>query len=111
MARWHNDLTDRLMDAIMRVETREECYNLLEDLCTIKEIIDMGQRLEVARLLNEKKSYQEISEATGVSTATISRVNKCLTYGNGGYSSAIEKMDQVLKSQTYFFGLAFYINE
>lgn len=93
MARWHNELTDRLMDAIMRVETREECYNLLEDLCTIKEIIDMGQRLEVARLLNEKKSYQEISEATGVSTATISRVNKCLTYGNGGYSSAIEKMD------------------
>lgn len=93
MARWHSELTDRLMDAIMRVETREECYNLLEDLCTIKEIIDMGQRLEVARLLNEKKSYQEISEATGVSTATISRVNKCLTYGNGGYSSAIEKMD------------------
>lgn len=93
MANWHNDLTDRLMDAIMRVETREECYNLLEDLCTIKEIIDMGQRLEVARLLNEKKSYQDISEQTGVSTATISRVNKCLTYGNGGYKSAISKMD------------------
>jgi len=93
MANWHNDLTDRLMDAIMRVETREECYNLLEDLCTIKEIIDMGQRLEVARLLNEGKSYQEIFAITGVSTATISRVNKCLTYGNGGYKSAISKMD------------------
>lgn len=93
MANWHNDLTDRLMDAIMKVETREECYNLLEDLCTIKEIIDMGQRLEVARLLNEGKSYQEIFGITGVSTATISRVNKCLTYGNGGYKSAISKMD------------------
>ena len=93
MANWHNDLTDRLMDAIMRVESREECYNLLEDLCTIKEIIDMGQRLEVARLLNEGKSYQEIFAQTGVSTATISRVNKCLTYGNGGYKSAISKMD------------------
>ncbi len=93
MANWHNDLTDRLMDSIMRVESREECYNLLEDLCTIKEIIDMGQRLEVARLLNAKKSYQEIFEQTGVSTATISRVNKCLTYGNGGYKTAISKMD------------------
>lgn len=94
MASWHNELTDRLMDAIAKAETREECYLILEDLCTIKETIDMAQRLEVARLLSEGKNYQEITAMTGVSTATISRVNKCLVYGNGGYEMALSELEK-----------------
>ena len=66
----------------------------MEDLCTIKEIIDISQRLEVARLLDQNKNYLEITKQTGVSTATISRVNKCLEYGSGGYKLAIEKLKE-----------------
>lgn len=93
MTKWHTEATDRLIRAIMNVENEQECYNLLEDLCTIKEIIDMSQRLEVARLLVEGKNYQEITKLTGVSTATISRVNKCLEYGNGGYREALQSLE------------------
>ncbi|MBE6788494.1 MAG: hypothetical protein E7539_02395 [Ruminococcaceae bacterium] len=92
MKQWHTELTDRLIHAITNVKSEEECYLLLEDLCTIKEIMDMSQRLEVARLLSEDKNYQEITRATGVSTATISRVNKCLAYGSGGYRLAIDTL-------------------
>ncbi|MDO4744095.1 MAG: YerC/YecD family TrpR-related protein [Clostridia bacterium] len=84
---------DRLFNTIMKFETLEECSSFFEDICTIKEIQDMSQRLEVARMLNKNKSYAEISKETGASTATISRVNKCLIYGSDGYKRALEKME------------------
>ncbi len=87
-----NKLTDKFFTSILNLESKEECYRFFEDICTIKEILDMSQRLEVALLLDEGKSYQEILAKTGVSTATISRVNKCLNYGSGGYKEAITKL-------------------
>ena len=93
MANWHNDMTDRLMQVFAELKTAEECYSFLEDLCTIKEILDMSQRLEIAILLKNGTNYQEINKKTGVSTATISRVNKCLSYGSGGYESVLDKMN------------------
>ena len=76
---------DELFKAILRLESVEDCRKFFEDVCTIKELEDVAQRLEVARLLSEGKNYQEICQTTGASTATISRVNKCLNYGAGGY--------------------------
>lgn len=87
----HNESTERFIKAILNLESIEECKRFFEDICTIKELQDMSQRLEVALLLNDGKSYQEVLAKTGVSTATISRVNKCLNYGSGGYKEAIEK--------------------
>ncbi len=84
---------DRLFDTILKFSTADECRSFFEDICTIKEIQDMSQRLEVARMLNKNKSYAEISKETGASTATISRVNKCLVYGSDGYKRALEKME------------------
>ena len=81
---------ERLMQALLALETREECHAFLEDICTIKEMQDIAQRLEVAFMLDEGKNYQEISKATGASTATISRVKKCLVYGSGGYRKVLE---------------------
>ncbi len=89
----YNELTDKFFQSIMNLESKEECARFFEDICTIKEIQDMSQRLEVAFLLNEGKSYQEVLAKTGVSTATISRVNKCLNYGSGGYKEAIDKFN------------------
>ena len=85
----HSPATDRLFEAILRLSTLEECYDLFEDLCTIREVRDLTQRFEVAVMLGEGKSYQEIAGKTGASTATICRVNKCLVYGAGGYRAAI----------------------
>ena len=87
MTNWHNESTDQLMKVLA-----EECYLFLEDLCTIKEIMDMSQRLDVALLLKNKSNYQEINRKTGVSTATISRVNKCLSYGSGGYEMIFKRL-------------------
>ncbi|MBQ9117870.1 MAG: helix-turn-helix domain-containing protein [Clostridia bacterium] len=78
-----------LFDSVAKLQTAEECARLFEDLCTLKELADMSQRLEVARLLKAGKNYREICEATGASTATICRVNKCLMYGKGGYGLVI----------------------
>lgn len=89
---YKNQETDRLVKAIMQLKSEEECYAFLEDLCTVKEILDMGQRLTVAVMLSEKKNYQKIAEESGASTATISRVNKCYMYGSGGYKTVIERM-------------------
>lgn len=94
MEQWRTEQTDRLIKAIADVKDEQECYRLLEDLCTIKEIMDMSQRLEVAKLLSQDKNYQEITKMTGVSTATISRVNKCLAYGSGGYRLALKKLEE-----------------
>ena len=84
--------TELLIEILLSLETREECYNLLADLCTIREVKDMGQRLEVARLLKDRRTYAEISQLTGASTATISRVNRCLLYGEGGYEMALGRL-------------------
>lgn len=83
---------DRLFDAILRLESREECRQFFEDICTIKEVRDMAQRLDVAILLDQGRNYQDISALTKVSSATISRVNRCLVYGNGGYKNVIDKI-------------------
>lgn len=92
MTKLHNPLTDRLFKAILNLETIDDCYAFFEDICTIKEIADISQRLDVAVMLNQGKSYQEVSKSTGASTATISRVNKCLNYGSGGYEQALSKL-------------------
>ena len=85
--------TDRLFDAILSLKTEEECYRFFDDLCTIGELQAMTQRLEVARLLREGKTFTQISEETGVSSATITRVNKCISYGSGGYKLALDRCD------------------
>ena len=83
--------TDRLFDAILSLKSEEECYRFFDDLCTIGELQAMTQRFEVARLLREGKTFTQISEETGVSSATITRVNKCISYGSGGYELALER--------------------
>lgn len=85
---------DRLFKAMMNLESIDECYDFFEDLCTIKEIQDMAQRLDTAILLDAGMNYQSISNSVGVSTATISRVSKCLNYGNGGYKIVLERLDK-----------------
>lgn len=92
MSNFYSDDMERLFKAILALENMDECYKFFEDVCTVKELQDMSQRLEVARMLKDGKSYQEVSRETGASTATISRVNKCLVYGSGGYSSILEKL-------------------
>ncbi len=82
--------TDRLFDAILSLPDREACYRFFDDLCTFSEITAMTQRLEVARLLSEGKTFSQISSLTGVSSATITRVNKCLGYGSGGYRQVLK---------------------
>ena len=85
--------TDRLMDAMLALQNREEAYQLFDDLCTVKEIQDMAQRLEIAFLLRNGTKYQDVADRTGVSSATISRVNRCLRYGAGGYQLITERLD------------------
>ncbi len=80
-----------LFEAVLSLENIEECAAFFDDVCTIKEIQDLSQRYAVARLLDKGEKYQSIEEATGASTATISRVNKCLTYGSGGYRAVLKK--------------------
>ena len=85
---------DELFDAVLTLKNREDCYRFFEDLCTINEIHAIAQRMEVAKLLSEKKTYNEIESITNASTATISRINKCLVYGAGGYKLAIERLNK-----------------
>ena len=94
MCNWHNDSTDELCEAILSLKTREECYAFLEDICTIKELLEMSQRLSVAKLLSRGMSYSQISQKTGVSTATISRISRCIEYGSGGYKMIIERLQE-----------------
>jgi len=83
---------DELFEAILKLETIEECYRFFEDICTIKEIQVIAQRLEVAKLLKSNKTYNEIEEVTGASTATISRINRALNYGQDGYNMVFERL-------------------
>ena len=93
MGKLHTPEIERLVKAVLRLETEDECFRFFEDICTIKEIQDMSQRLHVAEMLNQNKSYTEVSKETGASTATISRVNKCLNYGSDGYRRILDKLD------------------
>ena len=92
MSDYHNKSIDNLFKVISGIDTVEKCYAFFEDLCTIKEIQDMAQRLETAILLSKGENYQNISQKVGVSSATISRVNRCLNYGSGGYRAAIREI-------------------
>lgn len=88
-----NPLTDQLFDAMLHLSSRDECYEFFEDLCTINELRDMSQRLEVARMLRDGEKYDKIEKLTGASTATISRVKRCLKFGADGYKNVLDKMD------------------
>ena len=83
---------DHLFEAILTLETQEDCYRFFEDLCTIHELQSLAQRMEVARQLDEKKTYSHIAEDTGASTATISRVSRSLVYGADGYRRALDRI-------------------
>ena len=85
---------DELFDAVLTLKDREDCYRFFEDLCTINEIHAIAQRMEVAKYLSEKKTYSEIENITNASTATISRINKCLVYGAGGYKLALDRLKE-----------------
>ena len=85
--------TDLLMEAVLKLETVEEAYRFFEDICTIAEMKSMAQRIEVARLLRDGVTYQEIARETGASSATISRVNRALMYGADGYRRVLDAMD------------------
>ena len=89
-----NDAVDYLFDAVLQLQSKEECYNFFEDLCTVNELLSLSQRFDVAAMLRNKKTYLEIAEKTGASTATISRVNRSLNYGNDGYDIVFGRMDK-----------------
>ncbi|MBQ6392199.1 MAG: helix-turn-helix domain-containing protein [Eubacterium sp.] len=90
----HNREMDQLYEGILQLKSVEECKLFFEDLCTMNELISLAQRFEVARMLRENHTYQEIAEMTGASTATISRVNRSLTYGNDGYDLVLDRLEQ-----------------
>ena len=92
MNKLHEPSVERLFDAILTLQNRDECYRFFEDVCTVNEILDLAQRFDVARMLTDGKIYNEISKETGASTATISRVNKCLQYGSDGYRLVLERI-------------------
>ena len=87
-----NKSVDYLFDAILSLKSKEECYDFFEDLCTVNELQSLSQRFEVAEMLKEKRTYMEIAQETGASTATISRVNRSLNYGNDGYSLVFDRI-------------------
>ena len=86
------EAVDYLFSAIFSLENKEECYTFFEDICTINELLSLSQRFEVAKMLREHKTYLEIADKTGASTATISRVNRSLNYGNDGYDMVFERI-------------------
>ena len=88
----HCESVDRLFKTFLNLQTLEECYAYFEDICTVKEILDMAQRLDTAILLSQGLSYQKIAAQVEISSATIGRVSKCLNYGSGGYKKAIEQL-------------------
>lgn len=97
MNRFHSESVDTLVKGLLKLETEEECYAFLEDVCTIKELQDMAQRFDVALKLSDGFNYNQVSQETGASSATISRVNKCLMYGNNGYKTIIDRLNNEVK--------------
>ena len=92
MQNYNSESINDLFRSILLLQNEDECRAFFEDLCTIKELQDMAQRLETARLLSEGKNYQEISREVGISSTTISRVSRCLNYGGGGYETVISRL-------------------
>ena len=90
----HTEAVKHLFEAVLQLENVEECYQFFEDVCTINELLSLSQRFEVAKMLTENKTYLEIAEQTGASTATISRVNRSLNYGNDGYQMVFSRMEK-----------------
>jgi len=88
---------DRLFEAILSLKTQEECYRFFDDLCTINELQSMVQRMQVATMLSEGMTFADISEQTGVSSATITRVNRCINYGAEGYKTVLGRMKKPAK--------------
>ncbi|MBQ8856920.1 MAG: helix-turn-helix domain-containing protein [Lachnospiraceae bacterium] len=88
------EAVDHLFEAILTLENKEECYTFFQDVCTINELLSLSQRYEVAKMLREKKTYLEIAEKTGASTATISRVNRSLNYGCDGYDMVFGRLEK-----------------
>lgn len=86
------EAVDHLFEGVLMLKDKEECYRFFEDVCTINEILAFSQRYEVAKMLREKHTYLDIAEKTGASTATISRVNRSLNYGNDGYDMIFERL-------------------
>ena len=90
----HTEQTDQLFRAVLSLRDLDECYRYFEDICTIKEVLAIAQRLEVARMLADGMSYQQTIPKTGASSATISRVKRCLDYGEGGYALVLDRLSQ-----------------
>ena len=88
------EAVDYLFSAILSLKDKEECYTFFEDICTINELLSLSQRFDVAKMLREKRTYLEIAEKTGASTATISRVNRSLNYGNDGYDMVFDRIEK-----------------
>ncbi len=88
------EAVDHLFEAVLTLKSPEECYAFFEDVCTVNELLSLSQRYEVAKMLREGKTYLEIAEKTGASTATISRVNRSLNYGAGGYEDVFRNLAQ-----------------
>ena len=88
------EAVEQLFEAILNLKDKEECYLFFEDVCTVNELLSLSQRFEVAKMLREHKTYLEIAEKTGASTATISRVNRSLNYGNDGYEMVFDRMQE-----------------
>lgn len=92
-SKMENPDMDFLCEAILSLKSREEVYRFFEDICTINEIKDLEQRLQVAKMLKQKRTYLDIASTTGASTATISRVNRSLNYGSDGYNLVFERIN------------------
>ena len=88
------NIVDHLFESILCLENKEDCYSFFEDLCTVNELLSLSQRFEVASMLKNHKTYLEIAEETGASTATISRVNRSLNYGNDGYDLVFKRIEK-----------------
>ena len=92
MDKLRNPETDLLFAGILKLQTVDECYRFFTDICTIKELQSLSQRLQVAKQLSEGRNYNEVCRDTGASSATICRVNKCLNYGDGGYKTVLDRL-------------------
>lgn len=103
------DAVDFLFEAILCLKDKEECYTFFEDICTINELLSLSQRFEVAKMLREQKTYLEIAEKTGASTATISRVNRSLNYGNDGYDMVFDRMKEKNAKEAQWLRFLFLI--
>ena len=99
MKKLHTPEVDTLFRGILTLQSIEECYAFFEDVCTAKELLDIAQRLRAAKMLQSGENYLEVSRVTGMSTATISRVNKCLTYGEGGYDMVLSRLAETEESE------------